>query len=106
VVADAPYPVTIVRTRYGGTYEGAEFDEEGQVTRAHGRWAAFNCHPDELPGDAFGDDTVAASWWGDVQRDGSAPHPRDPRSRLYVGVGLTPDVALAALEQAMADAGA
>ena len=65
------YPVTIVQTRYGGIYEG-------------GAWAAFLSHPEEIPPDAFGGDSVCVSWWSDF---------------VYaVGVGATPDSALADLK--------
>lgn len=70
-----PYPVTIIATRYTGAYEG-------------GPWAAFNCDPGDIPDDATGDDTDAFTWW----RSPSVP----------VGVGATPDEALAALIERMA----
>jgi hypothetical protein len=65
------YPVTIVQTRYGGIYEG-------------GTWAAFRVHPEQLPADAFGGDIVCVPWWADFGK--------------AVGVGATPDAALADLE--------
>ncbi|MEA2660566.1 MAG: hypothetical protein QOH08_138 [Chloroflexota bacterium] len=71
MMGDELYPVTIVQTRYGGIYEG-------------GRWAAFLLRPEELPTDAFGGDIVCVPWWADF---GDA-----------VGVGATPDAALADLE--------
>lgn len=61
------YPITIITTRYGGVYEG-------------GGWAAFNCHPEEVPLAATGDDTDCADWWY--------------RHSSEVGVGWTPDAAL------------
>jgi hypothetical protein len=45
-----PYPVTIIRTRYGGIYEGGE-------------WAAFPLHADQVPDDVVGDDVTCATWW-------------------------------------------
>lgn len=70
-----PYPVTIITTRYGGAYEG-------------GSWAAFNCDPEAIPDDATGCDPEADLWWS--------------RPSLPVGVGSTPDKALAALIERMA----
>ena len=48
IAANRLYPVTIVQTRYGGIYEG-------------GAWAAFLSHPEEIPHDAFGGDSVCVS---------------------------------------------
>lgn len=48
------YPLTVVKTRYGGVYEG-------------GPWAAFNCHAHEIPEAAFGDDTTCMFWWENPQ---------------------------------------
>ena len=45
IAANRLYPVTIVQTRYGGIYEG-------------GAWAALLSHPEEIPPDAFGGDSV------------------------------------------------
>ncbi len=71
IAANRLYPVTIVQTRYGGIYEG-------------GAWAAFLSRPEEIPPDAFGGDSVCVSWWSDF---------------VYaVGVGATPDSALADLK--------
>lgn len=67
---DAPYPITIVRTRYSGVYEG-------------GVWAAVACEPQDLPEQALGSDVECASWWGE--------------RRGEVGVGATPEDALASL---------
>lgn len=58
-------------TRHGGTYEG-------------GQWAALPCHPDEFPPQANGDDIELRDWFTDPT--------------IAVGVGETPDEALAALE--------
>lgn len=63
------YPVTIVKTRYGGTYEG-------------GAWAAF--WGERIPEDAMGDDVSCSYWWDD---NGDT-----------CGVGATPDEAYRALE--------
>lgn len=72
------YPVTIIATRYGGSYEG-------------GAWAAFHCNEDELPPAATGDDTSCAVFWSDVS------------AHMAVGVGATPNDALTALEKKIAD---
>ncbi len=45
------YPVTIIKTRYGGAYEGGE-------------WAAFNCGPQYLPWEINSDDITCTKWWG------------------------------------------
>ena len=66
------YPVTLIRTRYGGIYEGGE-------------WAAFPIHSDEIPVEVEGDDVTCATWWSEF---GHA-----------VGVGASPDAALADLEE-------
>jgi len=73
---DVPYPVTIVRVRYSGVYEG-------------GQWSAFNMYDGELPQDAFDDDITCCEWWS------------DPENRKIVGVGGTPDKALAHLIELM-----
>jgi hypothetical protein len=60
------------------------------------------CFPDEIPGDAFGGDIVAAGWWAQY-RGGSGPHPADHAKRLFVGFGETPDEAFAELAQRHAE---
>ena len=50
-----------------GSYEGAEFDAEGNRVRRGGRFAAFNCLPDEISPDAFGGDGIALNWWGGIE---------------------------------------
>ena len=45
-----PWPLTIIRTRYGGIYEG-------------GQWAAFNQLPGEIPYEAMGEDSACVCWW-------------------------------------------
>jgi hypothetical protein len=99
------WPVTIIATRYGGVYEGSQFDDLGQAVEVIGKWAAFNCFPDEISADAFGSDLVAAPWWAQFRTAESVPHPTNPEGRLYVGFGMTPDDALTALENAMAEDG-
>lgn len=64
------WPVTIIATRYGGTYEG-------------GRWAAFNMDYESIPEEAMGSDIACAAWWGHFGGG--------------VGVGSTPDEALSDL---------
>jgi hypothetical protein len=52
-VHDLPlYPVTMIRTRYGGIYEGGE-------------WAAFPIRFDDIPPEVDGDDAACATWWAD-----------------------------------------
>jgi hypothetical protein len=86
------YPVTIVRTRYSGVYEG-------------GAWAAFDCDAATLPLDAYrADDTSCAEWWdrahaGRVMIDDWVARSSDcDARRLHVAVGSMPNEALAALE--------
>ena len=72
---DNAYPVTIIATRYGGIYEG-------------GAWAAFPVRAETIPPDAVGDDVTCATWW-----------------EVYgttVGIGATPNAALADLEAKIA----
>lgn len=64
--------MTIIATRYGGVYENGEY-------------AAFARATELVPPEAEGDDTDAMVFWRDA----------DPR---LVGVGATPDAALAALK--------
>lgn len=65
-----PYPVTIIMTRYAGTYEG-------------GPYAAFNVNPQDVPLEATGSD-VPCMWWWDYNSH-------------RVGVGGSPNDALADL---------
>ena len=97
------YPVTIIRSRYGGVYEG-------------GRWAASDCSHEEVPEGASGDDVECAEFWAlaragryeisDWRAWAEAPPPEqnDPRGRrcrvLNVGAGSTLDAALASLVEA------
>ena len=68
------WPITIVATRYQGGYEG-------------GVWAALPVYPQELPEAAMGDDLDCQKWWD------TPP--------FAVGLGATPDRALAALDDAI-----
>lgn len=70
-MSDCLYPVTIIRTRYGGVYEGAA-------------WAAFALRPHQVPREATGDDLACAMWW---EEHGAA-----------VGLGATAQDAIADLE--------
>ena len=70
-MSDHLWPVTIIATRYGGIYEGGE-------------WAAFPLHPEQVPDDARADDITCPTWWEQYAR--------------FVGVGVTPDAALADLK--------
>lgn len=73
---DHLYPVTIIRTRYGGCYEGGE-------------WAAFLCDSDCIPDDATGDDISCGEWWVAPDR--------------VVATGSTPDEALRKLMQEVSE---
>ena len=89
-----PYPVTIIRTRYGGVYEG-------------GRWAALDCSFDDIPPAADGSDIECAEFWalanagrygiGDWVAQRTAHGSTAPTRSLSVGVGPTPEAALSAL---------
>ena len=68
------WPITIIATRYNGGYEG-------------GVWGALPVGPDEVPEEATGDDLECREWWE------SPP--------FAVGVGATPDRALAALDESI-----
>lgn len=61
------YPVTIVKARYGGCYEG-------------GVWLAFLMHVEDIPGDASGDDTACSAFFAETT--------------LTIGRGSTPMEAL------------
>ena len=65
------WPVTIIRTRYGGVYE-------------RGEWAAFPLGTEAVPPAATGSDTECADFWAEFGDS--------------VGVGATPDAALEDLE--------
>ena len=68
------YPVTIIKTRYQGTYES-------------GRWAAFPVEFNDVPMDVVGDDIETMNWWSS--------------NVDMVGVGQTPEAALENLEDKM-----
>jgi hypothetical protein len=67
-----PYPVTIVRSRYGGTYEP-------------GAWIAFPLDPEDLPVGYAGDDVECVTFFGEYRRP--------------VGGGTSPDAAYADLRR-------
>lgn len=67
---EAPFSVTIARSRYGGIYEPGE-------------WVAFACNPDELSPDWNADDVACAKFY-------------DER-RGEVGGGATPQEAYESL---------
>jgi len=71
------YPVTIVKTRYGGTYERG------------GRWAAFPIDFSDVPMECISDDVTCCEWWAN--------------NGDYVGVGVDPIDALEDLENKMTD---
>ena len=72
------YPVTIIATRYGGTYEGAA-------------WAAFNLDECDVPVWATASDLECSAWWRDV-----APG-------FPVAVGPSPDASVEALRRKVAN---
>jgi hypothetical protein len=90
------YPMTVIKTRYGGIYEG-------------GPWAALDCSFHEVPLAAVGSDIECAEFWSlahagsyeisDWRARIDAPEPGnlEPRRPLKVGVGDSPEAALAAL---------
>lgn len=65
------YPVTIVRARYGGTYEG-------------GAWLAFPCDPEKVPLEVSGSDTMCGQFFTTSDAE-------------FIGRGATADEALADL---------
>ena len=84
------YPVTIIRSRYGGVYEG-------------GQWAALDCSHGEVPDAAIGDDVECAEFWAlaRVGRHEISDWRARGRCRvLNVGAGSTLDAALASLVEA------
>lgn len=60
------WPVTIIKTRYSGTYEGS-------------KWAAFNLDHEYIPDAVTGDDISCSTWWSHFGGG--------------VGLGATPDEA-------------
>lgn len=78
-----PYPLTLIRTRYGGSYEG-------------GLWAAFNVEANRIPVDVEGGDPECAAWWAMAQANGGV-YGRDLFGAACVTVGDTPDEAIAKL---------
>jgi hypothetical protein len=70
---DQLWPVTIIRTRYGGGYEG-----EG--------WAAFHLDHNEIPEDATGGDPECYAFW------------MKNKCAWWVAVGKDPDEAYSRLE--------
>lgn len=68
------YVVTIVKARYGGTYEG-------------GPWLAFELCPDQLPEDWDAGDIECMEFWA------------NPENSKDVGIGQSPDLALKELQR-------
>lgn len=66
------WPVTIIKTRYGGGFERG------------GAWAAFKMLPEEIPTDATGGDLECQAWWSGLDA-------------VSVGTGATPNDALSDL---------
>lgn len=67
-----PWPVTIVRSRYGGCYEGAP-------------WLAFNLDPNQIPEDWNGGDTECSEFFF--------------KTDLPIGRGASPDGAIEDLDR-------
>jgi hypothetical protein len=64
------YPVTIVKSRYGGTYEGAT-------------WLAFNLEMNQVPPEVTGTDVECSEFFASTQ--------------LVIGRGDSPDTSYTAL---------
>lgn len=64
----------ILRSRYGGTYEG-------------GAWVCFPCRLDQVPDDAFDGDGTCMNFWGRWNR----PAPKD--GQPFIGAGDSPQAA-------------
>lgn len=79
------YPVTIISTRYGGSYED-------------GDWAAFLCDPQQVPDDATGNDLECSAFWASIQ-DGTGEWAG------LVAVGDSPVAALQALARTVSAEG-
>ena len=77
-MSEPAYPATIIATRYSGIYEGGE-------------WAAFPLRPEQIPDDVTADDVTCSTWWEHYGR--------------FVGLGMTPDAALADLAAKSASGG-
>ena len=75
-----PYPVTIVRSRYGGTYEP-------------GRWLAWPLYEDQLPIGWAGGDAECHRFWSEYRRPvGSGDTPQDAYDDLLVKIApITPN---------------
>lgn len=76
------WPTTVVRDRYGGVYSG-------------GTWLAFPLRPESVPSAAADSDVPCRRFWDEHRKAASLP----------IGVGETPDEAVAALERAVRDGG-
>ena len=73
-----PVAVTITRDRYGGSY-------------SKGKWVAWPLDPEQVPDDADADDSTAYNFWY-----------RAWQEQWRIGLGNTPDEALADLRRRMA----
>lgn len=73
--ADTIWPVTIIKSRYGGGYEG-------------GPWLAFNCEYWQVPEAVYGDDISCSTFFTEYERSNRKKNP------LKIGRGDTPDEAL------------
>lgn len=77
------YPVTILKSRYGGAYE-------------HAQWVAFNDYPEHLADAVADDSTCGVFFAGGVDRSVD-PEVELPPYPGPIGRGDTPDEALADL---------
>ncbi len=63
-VHEMPYPLTIVKDRYGGVYSG-------------GKWLAYNKHPWEIEdSDEFADDVSCMMFWDEERLIGVGESPK------------------------------
>ena len=74
------YPVTIIRSRYGGVYEGAE-------------WIAFNDSGDsKFIAEATGDDSTCSGFFCRIDNP-KIEMKNEFDERLFIGIGKTPQQA-------------
>lgn len=73
--ADTIWPVTIVKARYQGSYEG-------------GLWLAFDCQYWQVPEAVYGDDISCSTFFDEYNKSNRKKNP------LKIGRGETPEEAL------------
>lgn len=78
------YPVTIIPTRYSGTYESDWGKNSLTGGPNNAKWACFPCDPTEVPEHATGSDDECSMWWDYM--------------RQYVGLGYSPNNAYVNLD--------